>query len=203
MITPTRRIILTLIPLFLLGASCSSGVDQSSAGGAGTNTGTTGLVIFAVVEPEEFSSNAFSVDCTVPPDGTIDTFPETDTGSFTVTVSDPQNVFGTGPQQGVTLQSYVVSYTPINQGIPIPLTPKSRGQTQNIPLSGTTASTLTFTVILVDLETKAEYASRDSGSANTYNVTVTYTGRDFVSGQTVQVVATTQMELGAFCPGTV
>lgn len=199
MIIPIRRVhaLPVLLSLFLFSA-CSPGVDPSSAGGVGTNSGTTGLILFATLTPENFSSNAFAIDCTVPPDGVIDEFPTTDSGDFSVTVQDPTGIFAT-QSQGITLDTYVVSYTPINQGVPIPLTPKSRGQTQVIPLGGGTSSSLSFTVILIDLETKAEYATRDSGSPNTYNVTVTYQGRDFISGTPVQVVATAQMELGAFC----
>ncbi len=95
--------------------------------------------------------------------------------------------------------SYRLVYNPINQGIPIPLTPKTRALTTPVALGNAQTVTQGVAIVLVDLETKAEYISRDSGSINTYNVNITYRGRDFITNQPVTLVVDTQMEMGAFC----
>jgi len=185
-----RTLFFVLFPVIFLSA-CGSGASSEGAGGAGTTTGSTGLIIFGSISPSFTSSDTGA--CPIPHAVT------TDTVTLAITVQDPTNGLIIQPNQGITFDSYRLVYEPVNQGIPIPLTPKTRALTTPIPLNGAKAVTVSPIIVLVDLETKAEYVSRDSGSVNTYNVRITYTGRDFRTNQTVILVVDTQMEIGAFC----
>ena len=192
-----RTLIPALIPAIFLSA-CGSGVSSSNAGGPGTNTGSTGYILFASVTPSFTSSNTGA--CVDVVTGLPDFDPvSTDTVTLNVTLQDQTAGLTTTQNRGVTLDSYRLVYTQINRGIPIPLTPKQRALTAPIPLpNGTTSTTQSIIIVLVDIETKAEYVTRDSGSVNTYNVNITYFGRDFVTNQPVTLVTDTQMEIGAF-----
>ena len=188
MIISIRDLFAVLLPVVLLSA-CGSGANVSTAGGPGTNTGGTGLILFASVSPTFTSSDTGA--CPIPHSVSTDTV----TLAITLT-EDPTAAFTTKDNQGITFDQYRLVYTPINQGIPIPLTPKTRALTTPVPLATGGTSVI---IVLVDLETKAEYASRDSGSINTYNVRITYSGRDFLTGRPATLVVDTQMEIGAFC----
>jgi len=178
-----RTLFAVLLPVLFLSA-CGSGANTSTAGGPGTSTGSSGLILFGTVTPTFTSSD--TGECPIPNAVT------TDTVSLSITLTDPTAGLTLKPNQGITFDTYRLVYTPINQGIPIPLTPKTRALTTPVPL-GTTA----VIIVLVDIETKAEYVSRDSGSVNTYNVRITYSGRDFLTNQPATLVVDTQMEIGA------
>ena len=189
-----RILFAVLLPVILLSA-CGSGAKSSAAGGPGTSSGSPGLNLFASVTPS-FTSSDTGI-CFNPITGAPDFHTvSTDSVSLIITLTDQTLGFTTIPNQGITFDEYRLVYTPINQGIPIPLTPKTRALTTPVPLA---ASPVTVSIVLVDLETKAEYASRDSGSVNTYNVRITYRGRDFLTQQPATLVVDTQMEIGAFC----
>ena len=189
-----RILFAILFPVIFLSA-CGSGAKTSTAGGPGTTTGSSGLILFGTVDPT-FTSSDTGVcfdDLTGLPDFNTVT---SDIVDLTITITDPTAGLTTRPNQGITFDTYRLVYTPINQGIPIPLTPRTRALTTPVPLA---SSPTTVAIVLVDIETKAEYISRDSGSVNTYNVRITYTGRDFLTGQPATLVVDTQMEIGAFC----
>jgi hypothetical protein len=192
-----RTLFFVLFPAIFLSA-CGSGVSTSNAGGAGTNTGTTQYILFASVSPTFTSSDTGA--CFDPVTGLPDfNLVTTDTVTLNVTLQDPTAGLTLQQNRGVTFDSYRLVYNPINQGIPIPLTPKQRALTAPVPLpNGATTTTSAILIVLVDIETKAEYVSRDSGSVNTYNVSITYYGRDFITNQPVTLVTNTQMEIGAF-----
>ena len=196
MIKYVRTLFLVLFPAIFLSA-CGSGVSSSNAGGPGTNTGTTQYILFASVEPTFTSSNTGAC---IDELGLPDFNPvSTDTVSLDITLQDPTAGLTTTQNRGVTFDSYRLVYQQVNQGIPIPLTPRQRALTANIPLpNGSTTVTQGVVIVLVDIETKAEYVTRDSGSVNTYNVSITYYGRDFITNQPVTLVTNTQMEIGAF-----
>lgn len=208
MINFTRRICIALSPLLLLSA-CSSGVTTSNAGGAGTNSGNTGLLMFAVLEPDPGPYYAFH-DCspagnpntgTDIGDGIDDTVVESDFGDITITVQDPSGIYFS-QSQGITFDSYTVSFQPTSNGPPL----SSRTYTQTIVVvlagSNSPVSSPATQILLVDADTtKREYERKDSGSTNTYNITVTYRGRDFISGQPVSVTVNANVEL-AGCAGT-
>lgn len=209
----TRLLCLTLLPAFLISA-CSSGVTQSKAGGAGTNTGSTGLLVFGTVEPNPTVSNAF-VDCTPAPtpavpgpatprgDGIADTVRQPIVGELTATVQDPRGIYAFPFQpQGVTYDSYSIRYTPITAGS-TPLSPRNfQAITITIPLQGvTTPVSVTDSIILMDLETLKQFEGRDSGSPNTYALTITYRGRDFIKGEPITMVINHQVQVGGFCSG--
>jgi hypothetical protein len=197
-----RALFAVLFPVIFLSA-CGSGAQTSTAGGPGTNTGGTGLILFGSVSPTFTSSDTgvCFTEITDPITGlpTFELDPNstsTDSVTLTITLTDPILGFTTKPNQGITFDTYRLVYTPINQGIPIPLTPRTRALTTPVPLASSPASVI---IVLVDLETKNEYRLRDSGSVNTYNVRITYTGRDFLTNQPATLVVDTQMEIGAFC----
>ncbi|MFC1681459.1 hypothetical protein ACFL1S_06725 [Pseudomonadota bacterium] len=191
-----RTLFFALFPAIFLSA-CGSGTSASNAGGAGTNTGTTNYILFASTDPTFTSSDTGA--CVDPvtdlPDPKLI---ETDPVTLNITLQDQTTGLTTLQNRGVTFDNYRLVYTPINQGIPIPLTPRQRALTVPVPLpNGATSTAVAVDIVLVDLETKAEYISRDSGSVNTYNVTITYLGRDFITNQPVTLVTNTQMEIGA------
>jgi hypothetical protein len=204
MIKHVRTLFFLVCPALFLSA-CGSGVSSSNAGGPGTNTGTTGYILFATTDPTFQSSNlgttdpdCFSID---PETLEIDEPPSatTDFVDFIVTLQDQTAGLTPLQNRGVTFDSYRLVYHPINQGTPVPLTPKQRALTFPLPIpNGATTATATIGIVIVDLETKLEYAERDSGSPNTYNVNITYYGRDFITNQPVSVVADTQIEIGCF-----
>lgn len=202
---------LILLPTLLVSA-CSSGVTQSKAGGAGSNTGSTGLLAFGTVEPNPTISNAVA-DCTPVPtagaggatatgrgDGINDTARQPVVGTLTATVQDPRGIYAFPFQpQGVTYDSYTITYTGVTTGAPS-LTPKNFRVTINISLGGVaTPVTVTDSIILMDLQTLAEYASKDSGSPNTYTLRITYRGRDFINGEPITMVINHQVQVGGFC----
>jgi len=192
-----RTLFFLIFPAIFLSA-CGSGASSSNAGGPGTNTGTTDYILFASVSPTFTSSDTGA--CVDPITGFPDPNPvTTDTVTLNVTLQDQTAGLTTVQNRGVTFDNYRLVYTPINQGIPIPLTPRQRALTAPVPLpNGASSTTQAILIVLVDLETKSEYVSRDSGSVNTYNVNITYFGRDFVTNQPVTLVTNTQMEIGAF-----
>jgi hypothetical protein len=190
MIKRMRTLFFLLFPVIFMSA-CGSGASSSNAGGAGTNTGTTNLILFGSVTPTFTSSDTGA--CPIPKTVT------TDSVTLNITLQDQSVGLTALPNQGVTFDSYRLVYNPINQGIPIPLTPKTRALTTPVSLGNAQTVTQGVAIVLVDLETKAEYISRDSGSINTYNVNITYRGRDFITNQPVTLVVDTQMEMGAFC----
>ncbi len=192
-----RTLFFALFPAVFLSA-CGSGTSASNAGGPGTNTGTTQYILFASVSPTFLSSN--TGQCVDETTGLPDPEPiETDTVTLNITLQDPTAGLTTLQNRGVTFDNYRLVYTPINQGIPIPLTPRQRALTVPVPLpNGSTSTTVAVEIVLVDLETKLEYISRDSASPNTYNVKITYQGRDFITNQPVTLVTDTQMEIGTF-----
>lgn len=196
MIKYVRTLFFVLFPAIFLSA-CGSGVSSSNAGGAGTNTGSTQYIVFAGVSPTFTSSNTGACidELGLPNFDPV----STDTVTLNITIQDPTAGLTTQQNRGITFDSYRLVYTQINQGIPIPLTPKARALTAPIPLpNGATQVTQSVVIVLVDIETKAEYVRRDSGSVNTYNVNITYQGRDFVTNQPITLVTDTQMEIGAF-----
>jgi hypothetical protein len=187
MTIPIRALFAVLLPVIFLSA-CGSGAKTSTAGGPGTNTGGTGLILFGSVSPTFTSSDTGA--CPVPH------APSTDEVTLTIVLTeDPTAAFTPKDNQGITFDTYRLVYTPINQGIPIPLTPRTRALTTPVPLAAGGTSVI---IVLVDTETKNEYAMRDSGSFNTYNVRITYSGRDFLTGRPATLVVDTQMEIGAF-----
>ena len=206
-----RVLCFSLLPALLVSA-CSSGVTQSKAGGAGTNTGNTGLQVFGTVEPNPTVANAVA-DCTPAPtaggggatatgrgDGINDTARTPVVGELMATVQDPRGIYAFPFQpQGVTYDSYTINYTGVTAGAP-QLAPKTFRVTITIPLQGvTTPVTVTDSIILMDLQTLAEYASKDSGSPNTYSLRITYRGRDFINGSPITMVINHQVQVGGFC----
>lgn len=207
-----RHLYLILLPALLVSA-CSSGVTQSKAGGAGTSTGSTGLLVFGTVEPNPTVSNAVA-DCTPAPtpgpggsttprgDGINDTLRQPIVGTLMATVQDPRGIYAFPFQpQGVTYDSYSITYTPITPG-GTRLSPRNfQAITITIPLQGvTTPVTVTDSIILMDLETLREFANGDSGSPNTYSLRITYRGRDFINGEPITMVINHQVQVGGFCP---
>jgi len=207
MIKLIQRVFIALFPMILLSA-CSSGVTSSNAGGAGTNTGNTGLLMFAVLVPDAGPYYAFH-DCSpsgIPSqgisvgDGIDDTVVKSNFGTITITVQDPSNIYFS-QSQGVTFDSYTVSFQPTSNGPPL----SSRTYTQTIVVvlardAAPVASPATG-ILLVDADTtKREYERKDSGTTNTYNITVTYRGRDFISGEPVSVTVNANIEI-AGCEG--
>lgn len=190
---------LGLLTLIMFLTACSSGVSTDGAGGAGSDDGGTGLVIFATISPNSISSDAFpdageDADMDGIPDtlGTI----STDQGTVSITVSDPFGIFSRN-FQGVTFERYTVSYFSSDPAAP-PLSTKAFNDTLNIVLNnGQGVGTLS--IFLVDLPTKAEFRRRASGSTVfNYDVTVTITGRDFINNATITVVVRTTIEMGDF-----
>ena len=179
MIKLIQRVFIALFPIILLSA-CSSGVTSSNAGGSGTNSGNTGLLLFAILAPESGPYYAFH-DCTPSPpdgDGIDDTVVKSNFGDITITVQDPSNIYFS-QTQGVTFDSYTVSFQATSNGPPL----SSRNYTQTIVValagSADPVSSPDTKILLVDADTtKREYERKDSGTTNTYNITVTYRGRE-------------------------
>ncbi|GJL80834.1 MAG: hypothetical protein DHS20C01_04680 [marine bacterium B5-7] len=198
-----RRLILAMSAALWL-AACSSGGSTSSTGGSitGATSGTTGLFMFVILTPPDFSSDTKSSDCTVPPDGVIDQFVTSDIGSVTITIRD-NSLVATTSNKGVVFTSYTVSYTPITPGGPALA---SRRQSESIPvvLGDDDEASATAPVVLVELDTtKPEFNARNpAGKVYTYNITVTFRGSRIDTGAPVAVSGSTSMELGDFCEGT-
>lgn len=201
MIKIMRVLSLALLPALLLSA-CSSGTTQSKAGGVGTNTGSTGLVLFASIEPAQSQwpvANAGN-GCLVNP-----ITPETSlnalTAEITFTLHDPRGIYAFPFQpQGVTFDSYTVTYQPVSPFAPKLGSRNFRSITANIPLNGSTAPvTLTDRVIIMDTATLREWLSKDSRSPDTYAVTITYRGHDFINGEPINLVVKHQVILSAPC----
>lgn len=190
------------IPIALLIAGCSgSGVGSGAGGAPGTDTGKTGLVVYATITPDTHSADVLPSDCDQDKEGKIDQFIHTDLGKIDITVHDKS----ANPlfQQGVTFNGYKVTYTPLSAHAP-GLHSRSHHSTIPIALNGKSEATASGQIVLVDLATKDEYV-RTSGATvkpYSYTLTVTYYGRDWVHNEQIRLVTNTQMELGDFCPGT-
>lgn len=198
-----RQFIMALAATALL-AGCSSGGDTSSGGTgvAGITAGKTGLLIFAVLDAEEFSVDTVPDDCTEPPDGVLDQFVTSSLGTATITIRD-NSLVATGNNKGAIFTSYTVSFKPVSAGAPA-LASRSHGTNLPIILSGAEEATGEAGVVLVELDTTIpEFNAKNAtGAVFTYSVTVTFRGTRTDTGQTVTVSATTTMELGNFaCEG--
>ena len=193
-----KKLTSILIALYLI-AGCSSGGGVSGgAGGAGTFTTDSGLVLAASLTPiGGISVDAFVTICDVDMDtgeATVETGITTKLGTFTVTVVDATDLTGGLFPRGITLDSYTVEFAGQRPGAPF-LTPRTFAETFSI-LSGN--GTASATVVLMDLDTiDREFQMQSSGSIVSYVVTVTFRGRD-LNGEFLQIVASTFLELGDF-----
>lgn len=200
LIVMQRLFVILFTAIFV--SACGSGATTSKAGGAGTNTGSTGLLLFASIEPAESQwPEATAGDgCAVDP-----LTPETSlaavTAEITITLQDPRGIYAFPFQpQGVTFDSYTITYQPVSPGAP-QLSPRNfRSITANISLNGvTTPVTVTDNIIVMDVATLREWLSKDSRSPDTYALSITYRGRDFVNGEPINLVVRHQIVLIAPC----
>ncbi|HSH42983.1 MAG TPA: hypothetical protein VK973_12735 [Arenicellales bacterium] len=184
-----------LAAIFTL-ASCSSGVSNTGAGAAGTNCagGELNMVCTASIQMETFSFDAFASD--TDGDGFPDELLETETGTVTITISDPLGEFS-NTFQGATFETYDVSYNSGQGGAPN-LGPRRFTNTLSITMSNSTG-TGSIDIPIVDLVTLREFAEQASGSTvYPYVVTVRATGRDFATNSVVVAVARANIEIGNF-----
>ena len=193
-----KKLTSILIALYLI-AGCSSGGGVSGgAGGAGTFTTDSGLVLAASVSPDgDVSVDAFVSICEVDADTGEVTFEEGITsslGTFTITVLDASDLTGGLFPRGITLDRYTVSYSGPRPGTPT-LSTRTFSSTVSI-LAGN--GTTTTPVVLLDLDTIVrEFQPQSSGSIVSYTVTVRFTGRD-LNGEALTLVASTFLEVGNF-----
>ncbi|MEM7563075.1 MAG: hypothetical protein AAF353_08515 [Pseudomonadota bacterium] len=198
-----KKVTTVLLALYLLAGCSSGGGIEAGAGGEGTTTTNSGLVLASSVSPDgSFSVDAIIDICEL---GSVDgegnvTEPTTESGltttpgTFTITVLDATDLTGGLFPRGITLDRYTVSYTGRRAGTPR-LTTRTFSQTVSI-LSGN--GTTTAPVILLDLDTLIrEFVPQTSGSVVTYTVTVTFFGRD-LNGEPLRLVASTFLEVGNF-----
>lgn len=180
-------------------AGCSgSGVSSGAGGAPGTDSGNTGLLIYATVTPDTHSSDVLPSDCDLDEEGKIDQFIHTDLGTINITVQDRNSnpLF----QQGVTFNGYKLTYNPLSSNAP-GLRARTQHATIPIALNGASQATVSQQIVLVDLNTKEEYV-RVSGATvkpYSYTINITYYGRDWINNEQVKLVTNTQMELGDFC----
>ncbi len=198
-----RRLFPALLASLVL-AACSSGGGESDSGSgvAGFNAGTTGLVLIATVTPDTFSSDAFTSDCTEPPDDVFEQRINTDFGDANIIIRDTSLV-STNQNKGVVFNTYTVSFSPVSPGAPA-LTTRSHGQSIPIFLGTASEASADTQVVLVELDTtKAEFRAKNpSGAVFTYNIVVTFRGSRIDTGAAVSVTARTTMEIGEFCNAT-
>ena len=199
-------------------SSCGSGATTSKAGGAGTNTGNTGLLLFASIEPAEShwpltnAGNgcdvALGAEPLTPGTHLAQLTPETSltavTAEITFTLQDPRGTYAFPFQpQGVTFDSYTVTYQSVSPGAPQLSQRNFRSITANISLNGSTDPvTVTDQVIVMDTATLREWLSVDSRSPDTYALTIQYRGHDFVNGEPINLVVRHQVVLSAPCEET-
>lgn len=201
LIVMQRLFVILFTAMFV--SACGSGATTSKAGGAGTNTGSTNLLLFASIEPaqSEWPTVNAGDGCA----GTDPLAPEASltavTAEITITLQDPRGTYAFPFQpQGVTFDSYNVTYQPVSPGAP-QLSPRNfRSITANISLNGvTTPVVVTDNVIVMDTATLREWLSKDSRSPDTYAVSITYRGRDFINGEPITLVVRHQIVLIAPC----
>ncbi|KAA3627492.1 MAG: hypothetical protein DWQ08_07690, partial [Proteobacteria bacterium] len=171
-----RHFILALAASVLL-AGCSSGGDSSSGGGVvGVAAGTTGLLIFVVLEANDLSVDTVPDDCSNPLDGVLDQLVSTAVGTANVTVRD-NSIIATGNNKGVIFTSYTISFKPVSGGAPA-LQSRAHGTNLPIILAGAEEATGDIGVVLIELDTTIpEFnAKNPAGNVYTYTVTITLRG---------------------------
>lgn len=193
-----KKISAILLAVYLTAGCSSGGGTTGGAGGTGTSSTADGLLLSAFLTTD----GNFSVD--VIQNGCFDENGEpqepepgltTATGTFTITVADVADLTGGLFPTGITLESYTVSFAPAGDTATPGLS--SRTFTQVVTVLTSTA-TSAVTVILADVGfTIPQFATANGAPVRSYQVTVTYRGRQ-VSGEAVTLVASTFMEFGNF-----
>lgn len=174
--------------------ACGSGVNNQGAGAAGTNCGDVDLVCVMTIELDSISIDVFASDTDL--DGFPDELLETDTATLNIVINDPLGVFA-NIFQGVTFQTYDVSYNSGDAGAPV-LGARRFTKTLAITLNNSTGAG-SVEIPFVDLVTKRQYTNRTaSGTVHVYVVTVRATGKDFATNTPVVVVARINVEMGDF-----
>ena len=195
-----RLFIILFVALFV--SACGSGATTSKAGGVGTSTGNTGLLLFASIEPAEshWPATQAGDGCNNDP-LTPETSINVVTAEITFTLQDPRGIYAFPFQpQGVTFDSYNVTYQSVSPGAPQLSQRNFRSITANISLNGvTTPVIVTDDIIVMDTATLREWLSKDSQSPDTYALTIVYRGHDFVNGDPINLVVRHQIVLNAPC----
>ena len=195
-----RLFAILFVALFV--SACGSGATTSKAGGVGTNTGNTGLLLFASIEPAESQWPATTAGdgCNNDP-LTPETTTNVVTAEITFTLQDPRGIYAFPFQpQGVTFDSYTITYQSVSPGAPQLSQRNYRSVTANISLNGSTDPiTLTDNIIVMDTATLREWLRVDSQSPDTYALSITYRGHDFVNGEPINLVVRHQIVLNAPC----
>lgn len=201
------RLFVILLSMTL--AACSSGVSNSGAGGAGTDTGDTDLIATAVLQPETFSSDAFATVVEGEGEGEGEgeeaaaediQLVSADFADMEITITDPlgrwSRVF-----QGATFTLFRINFLRVNGGAPN-LGQRDVAQDLTIVLDGGTGSG-SVNIPLVDNVTKKEFRQQqpDSGTPQVYTVQVRAFGRDFATNTQIVVEARATIEIGEFVEG--
>ena len=193
-----KKLTSILIALYLIAGCSSGGGVNAGAGGSGTFTTDSGLLLSASLAPiGGVSVDAFISLCEIDAETGEPTFEAgitTKLGTFTVTVVDATDLTGGLFPRGITLDSYTVEFVGQRPGAPS-LTTRTFAETFSILTGNGTSSA---TVVLMDLDTiDREFQGQSSRSIVSYVVTVTFRGRD-LNGEFLQVVASTFLEIGDF-----
>lgn len=187
------RLFTILLTIFGLTA-CSSGVSNSGAGAVGTNCQSGGLNLVCTATIAMSSTTVDACPSDTDGDGVVDEVLGTDTGTLTITVTDPLGQFSQ-VFQGMTFDSYDVSYASGDGRAP-GLGPRQFANTLAITLSDSTGSG-SVTIPIVDVASKNEFEAGASCSTFfPYQVTVRANGRDFATNTPVVVVARISIQIG-------
>lgn len=183
-----------LIAAYLM-VGCSSGGGTSGAGGSGAVTAGEFILSASFVLEDTISMDTIQGVCDVADDGeiTFEVF-TTQSGTFTITITNNSSTTSDIFPGGIILESYRVEYIPQSSGAPS-LTTRSFGASSSV----VNATSISTSIIVADLAfTKPEYnAAVPSGDQSTYTVRVTMNGRT-VSGDAFAISASAVAEFGNF-----
>lgn len=190
-----RRFIFIILLIGIVG--CGSG---SSSSGGGNNpvssTGDSGLSVSGSATVTSISVDTVASTVAQCPNLSAAQLLTTHTGTASITVSDIHSQY-TNLKQGVTFTSYAVSYSGGSVSIPS----VTYNQTMQIPLSGGTSASGSFTVNIFDLTTKSAFASAWSGTPNpiNYTATIVFRGKDWITNSDITLTVNVAIEVGNFC----
>jgi hypothetical protein len=195
-----KKLSAILIALYLLAGCSSGGGTSGGAGGVGTFTSESGLLLAASLTPNgSFSVDVIQSVCEIDPEtGETTTEPGTMSilGTFTVTIQDITDLTNGLFPRGITLDKYTISYQQVGGRSNIALGTITNAQTFSLLSGNATGST---TVVLASLSTTLDQFARVYPGAGiyTYIVTITYSGRD-LNNESITAVASTTIEMGDF-----